>query len=271
LYPRRLFTTLTAAVLTAAMLTPSAMSAQRRLVVNADEWTLDNCCIAGTRNGDVFAINVRNWLTGGVAGNLLGFSNTEPGISDGALGAVLNTNGYTWTQVTPGTVAAANAWANRSSYSAIFLGGQVVPNMTELIDYVTAGGSVYLMGGTGFTLPGGEDTYWDPFLARFGLDFGTSYNGIGGDINTSAFATQGPFGAALFTNVNVLFQNNGNNVLNAAVLPADVTRQLFVANQSSLFGAAVINMSNVPEPSTYLLLGSGILAIGFVARRRARG
>jgi len=266
---RRALAVTLGAVLAAWTVAPRLASAQRRLVVNADEWTLGNGnIVAAPDNGDVFARNVRNWLTGGAAGNVLAYSSNF-GLNGSTLASVMSTNGYTWTQVDPGTAAGNTAWANRNSYRAIFLGGNEVPSLTDLIDYVNGGGSVYLMGGTGFSLPGGEDTYWDPLLARFGLDFGTSYNGIGGDIATSGFAAQGPFGAALFTGVSNLYQNNGNSVLNAGALPSNVTRQIFIAQQNGLFGAAAIAPSvTTPEPATYVLLSTGLVAIGAVVRRR---
>lgn len=267
---RRAGAALLAAALVAAALAPRTASAQGRVVVNADEWTLSDAFITGgARDGDVFARNVRDWLTGGVAGSLLAYSGNF-GLTGSTLASTMSTNGYSWTQVTPGSAAATTAWANLGSYRAVFLGGNAVPSLTELTTYVDGGGSVYLMGGTGFSLPGGEDTYWDQFLARFGLDFGTSYNGIAGDIATGAYAAQGPFGGALFTGVGDLYQNNGNSVLNAAVLPSDVTRQIFIAQQNGLFGAAAITPSAVPEPMTYLLVGGGLLVILPVARRRRR-
>ena len=51
-------------------------------------------------------------------------------------------------------------------------------NNAVLIDYVNAGGNVYLAGGTGAGGAAAEAAQWNTFLNYFGLGFEPSYNGI---------------------------------------------------------------------------------------------
>jgi hypothetical protein len=50
------------------------------------------------------------------------------------------------------------------------------------------------------TVPG---SFAGPFLNKFGLSLASTYNGVSGNVSTSAFQSQAPYGAALFTGVNL--------------------------------------------------------------------
>ncbi len=249
----------------------SAMStagAQGRIFVNNDEWTLSSTGIAaaGAANVTQFTRNVASWLAGGTSGSIL-IASGNFGFPASTIGTDLGTGGYNFS-VTQNNTAAG--WANRSSYSAVFIDNSTVGAgsaqlQTDLQGYVLGGGSVFINFGTGISGAAQEAANYQTFLNYFGLTVvGAGYNGIGGNNNTTGYASQGPYGSALFTGVSALYQDNGNSVLAGGSNTAGYNTQIF---GGALYAAAAPS-SVVPEPSTYMLMIAGLAGLGFVARRR---
>ena len=221
------------------------------IFVSNDEWMFGNCCLSSDSDTQ-FATNIASWLTGG-SGKILILSNNF-GLAGGDLSALLTTDGYTVTTTT-------TTPADLSPYSAVFVGGMAVNN-TALTNYVNSGGNVFVEAGT----DGSASTdagWWNTFLGNFGLALdAVSYNGISGNINVSAFSSQGPDGPALFTGVNTVFIDNGNNVLSTGTNPSV---QIFSDRAGNgLYGA--VKVAAVPEPSSLLTLGAALLALGLGIR-----
>ncbi|UCG67998.1 MAG: hypothetical protein JSV09_09155 [Thermoplasmata archaeon] len=173
-----------------------------KIVVNNDEWTFSETGFL-TKPTDTaqFALNVANWFTDGNTGNFLAYS-TNFGLTGSTLTSTMTGAGHTWTV----SIAIDFSLPNLLQYDAIFLAGNAADN-TVLIDYVNAGGNVYLAGGTGWYGPIVEAQMWNTFLNAFGLNFGEYYNLVhvlSGIPVTSAHP--------IFNNVNYLYYNNGNSV-----------------------------------------------------------
>jgi hypothetical protein len=108
-----------------------------------------------------------------------------------------------------------------------------------MINYVNAGGNVYLDAGTGVSGAVYEANQWNTFL----------YNGVGGNIPISS-------SHPIFKNVSQLYQNNGNSVTD--LFPSNPDQQVLV--NSSAGGLYAVY--SVPEPLTILGVGT---ALGFGA------
>lgn len=168
-----------------------------RIVVNHDEWTLSNFGFSFTPDAAQFARNVACWFTGGAPGDFLVYSDNF-GLTGSPLAGTMTGAGHTWSV---GFVEFS--LANLQQYDAIFLAGNAADNAV-LIDYVAAGGNVYIAGGT--TGHGCEQVTWNTFLHAFGLAYGPCYNGIAGALPITS-------DHPIFTGVTSLYQNNGNTVL----------------------------------------------------------
>ena len=225
-----------------------------KIVVNHDEWTLGNTGFtsAGGTNAATFATNVAAFFTGGGPGNLLAYSSNF-GLNQSSLNTAMTGAGHAWT-VDP---AATYNLATLLTYDGVFVGGHVsgvYPDNGVLIDYVNAGGNVYVMAGTGNGGPGAEAAGWNNLLNAFGLAYlGNAYNGVGGVLPTNS-------AHAIFAGVTQLYQNNGNTIADQ-----DLADPRGVVFDNGLY--AVYDSSVVPEPVTVALLGLGLVGLGFSRKR----
>lgn len=235
----------------------SQQAAAGRLIMNHDEWTLSNTGFGAAPASTLqFAQNLAGYMNvNGGACNLLVYSNNF-GLTQGSFQNALTGAGCSVTYST-----GAFDLPTLSGYDGVLLGGnQFSYSAAVLTAYVNNGGAAYIAAGTGSI--GGEDAAWDSFSHGFGLDFGPSYNGIGG---TLPVAGSHP----LLSNVTQLYFNNGNTV---SLFGANPNAQIIaVSGQQGLLGVFDDTTNNAPEPTSLGLLGLGLAACGALRRRRQQG
>ena len=242
----------------------SSVYAQGKVVVSHDEWFTGDNYFYGYSD-QTFIDNTLDWFGSTSGKNVLVYSNN---------GFLDNSTLLTYLSGTRGlnvTVNPSELATNFSLYNAILVGGNSSMDAAGLAAYVYGGGHVFVEGGTDGD-PANEAAYNNAFLTAVGLTFTSPYNGISGGVNTSSFAAQGPFGAALFTGVNSVYANNGNSVVLTVSPVSGVTSQVWTDgdNGPGVFGAAEVQVT--PEPATLLLLttGLGLTGLGGVIRRRRK-
>lgn len=201
-----------------------------KIVVANDEWTLSQTGFNAPSDSAIYARNVAEWFTGGEPGAFLVYSSNF-GLVGAGLQSTMVDAGHTWTIST----SAAFTVSNLLNYDAVFVGGLVsgaVPNNQVLIDYVAAGGCVYLCGGTGFS---NEGNAWNTFLNAHGLSFANVYNSISG---------QRPISSAhpVMEGVDTLYQNSGNSITDLDLLS---DANLVIATHSN--GAGLYAVYSPPE------------------------
>lgn len=250
-------------IATVAMTVASSGAQAQRVVVSHDEWLTQSGLFAA--NEQAFITNTLNWFGAGSGSSALIYSD----------GSFLGNSGFT-SYLTGKGIASTIAAAPLSftGFKVVFVEGNPTFNAAGLAAYVKAGGNVVYFGGTGTGGAAGEAAYANPFLNAFGMNFASVYNNVNNtNVNTSGFAAQAPFGAALFTGVSSIFADNGANISLTAPV-ANVTTQLFVDNaQNGVFGAAVYSggvTTTVPEPASFVLVAVGLAAVIPIARRRKR-
>ena len=211
---------------------------QGQVVVNSDEYTLSNYGFGMAPDTRTFALNVASWFTGSEPGNFLVYSN-DFGLVESELSSTMTAAGHSWTIDTSIPFTLGNLLA----YDAVFLGGLPGADNEVLIEYVAAGGNVYLEGGTG-DFPGGapgEAAQWNTFLNAVGLNFASVYNGIWGVIPTIG-------SHPIINNVSGLYFNNGNSV--SELDPADPNTDILsvYAGQGMLAQSIVIPAGDTTPP-----------------------
>ncbi|MEP7000357.1 MAG: hypothetical protein ABI969_07745 [bacterium] len=233
----------------------SSAKAQGSAVVSHDEWLT---------GGGTFGANEQQFLT-----NVLGFFNASSGnVLIYSNNGFLTNSAFTNFLTSAGlTVTVNDAAASFAGYNVVIGGGNPTQNSAGLASYVLGGGHVFYEGGTGAGGPVVEATYSNTFLNALGLAFAPQYNGIG-TVNTSGFAGQGPYGAALFTGVPSVYGNNGNTISAAAPVSGVATQIFNDANGNGTFAVAQV-VTATPEPASLVLLATGLLLIP-VVRRRSR-
>ncbi|MEH1781712.1 MAG: hypothetical protein V7L26_21900 [Nostoc sp.] len=199
---------------------PSAESSQTRqigkIVVNADEWTLSNTGFTQAPDTTTFVTNIAKWFTAGRSTGKFHAYSTNFGLTESVLAQTIAKAGYTWT-------SGKNIKFDLPTlltYDGIFLSGDLVDNQV-LIDYVKAGGNVYLGAGTGSGGPQQEANSWNTFLNAFGLKLLGVYNSISGNqaVNSSH---------PVFAGVKAIYQNNGNSIVDLD--PASQTNQIILTH-----------------------------------------
>jgi len=170
-----------------------------KIIINADEWTLSDAGYQQAPDTDKFVQNIANWFTGGKPGKFHGLS-TNFGLTQGSIARSFASGGHTWTT----GVNIPLTLESLRNYDGIFLGGDKVDSQL-LIDYVNAGGNVYVMAGTGWGGAVVEANNWNPFLTAFGLKFAGQYNNITGKLSIS---DKHP----IFAGVQALYTCNGNSI-----------------------------------------------------------
>jgi len=188
--------------------TTGPSSGPGKILVSSDEWTLSNDGFSPALDAGQFARNIAAWFTGGQPGTFLGYSNGY-GLTGTQLASALTSAGHSWTVSTTIDFSLPSLL----QYDGVFIGGYPA-NANVLIQYVQAGGNVYIFGGNGHPPFGSaveEAAQWNPFLNAFGLKFASQYD----TLPASGISSTHP----VFTCVDLLYQSN--NSLISELNPSD--------------------------------------------------
>src|SRR5262249_21145636 len=178
-----------------------------KVVVSNDEWAFTDAGFTAASDTERFVDNVAGWFTGGQPGSFLAYSSNHA-FNQSSLAAAMRRAGHSLIVSTslPFTLATLE------NYNGVFVGGNMLDNQV-LIDYVNAGGNVYLAGGTGVLGSAAmEAADWNTFAGAFGLALAPAFNGITGTTPTRSTLP-------IFQGVSALSMNNGTSVFD--LNPAD--------------------------------------------------
>jgi len=237
-----------------------------KIVVNHDEWTMGDPGFFAA-DGEAFALSLASWFAGGGTGSFLVYSNDQfidPAQNGPLLEATMLAAGHGWV-ISP---AVPVTLAELLAYDAVFLAGPFptplnAPPSQLLIDYVEAGGNIYLAGGTGDFAgsPAVEAAEWNPFLNHFNLAFGPTY-GVEG-----VFAVMSSH--PIFNGVTDLYYVNGNPV--SEVDPADPRTEILETVGShgliAVFDAvltALIDIKPGSDPNCVNNDGHGVIPVAIL-------
>jgi hypothetical protein len=186
-----------------------------KIVVNSDEWTLSNSGFAKAPDAATFVTNIAKWFTGGRSTGKFHAYSTNFGLKESSLAETMTKAGYTW------TVGTNIKFDLRTllTFDGIFVATDFGADNQVLIDYLKAGGNVYVCAGTGAGDAQQEAGRWNTFLNAFGLKLAGAYDGIVGNqtVNSSH---------PLFAGVKALYQDRGNPIVDLD--PASGTNQIIL-------------------------------------------
>jgi hypothetical protein len=174
-----------------------------KIFVAHDEWGISDYGYELARpSARQLTLNLATWFTGGRPGRFLVYSSFY-GLVGHEIAATMTGAGHRWTvdATVPFTLDTL------LGYDAVFVGGTEADN-SVLIDYVRAGGNVYIEGGTGLGGDIVEARHWNTFLKAFGLAFGDRYD-LGRPAGVYPVVSTSP----LFAGVSQLYEQTGNPVL----------------------------------------------------------
>ena len=229
-----------------------------RIVVNHDEWTLSDFGFTQSPDAGTFADNVAQFFTGGGSGAFHAYSNNF-GLTEASLASALSGAGHTYTT---GTGISFDL-AGLQAFDGIFVAGPAAGLDTAvLVNYVNAGGSVYLAGGTAaFGGAQNEANFWNDFLNSFGMEFQTNFNGLSSNFNVQ------PSPHPIFDNVSTLYENNGNTVLQLAVIDPNTT--IYFDGRYAVYDDTS-SPPAIPVPAAVWLFGTALIGLlGFNQRSKA--
>ncbi|CAN2043495.1 exported hypothetical protein [Candidatus Magnetomoraceae bacterium gMMP-13] len=184
---------------------PATVLADGKIVVNHDEWPLSNEGFHYAPDAAQFVLNIATWFTNGSLGKFLVYSSNF-GATGSSLSSTMTNAGHSWTINTSEEFTLSNLLTFDGIFFSLNNGDNSV-----LIDYVRAGGNVYVAGGSG------DLQKWNPFLNEFGLEFEAGHNNLIGNFSINS-------SHPIFTNVKKLYFNHGNsvNTLNSSDLNTEI-------------------------------------------------
>lgn len=220
------------------------MAQATTIVVNHDEWTLSDTGFASAADTGTFVSN----LVAEFGPDIHAYSNNF-GFTGSSLGNAMTSAGANYSTGT----GFAFTLANISAFDAIMLGGHYLSGgeLAVLAAYVAGGGNVYIAGGTGVGGSAAEAAAWNSFLAPFGIQMSSSYDGIGGNRPVA--------GDSLFAGVGSLYSNNGNGLTGSSVVCCGAS-----VGEYAVYRAP----APVPLPASSLLLGTALAGIALLRRKR---
>jgi hypothetical protein len=203
-----------------------------KIFVAHDEWAISDYGYQLTRTSATgLTLNVARFFTGGRPGRFLAYSDFY-GLVGHEIAATMTAAGHAWTVDTtvPFTLDTL------LQYDAVFVGGAPVPDNDVLIEYVRAGGGVFVEGGTGLGGNVWEAQHWAEFLNAFGLAYASDY-----DLTRTPGIYPIVSASPLFAGVAELYEEVGNPVL--LLDPSDpYTRNLVPYNGHALYATYSTNV-----------------------------
>ena len=187
--------------------------AQGVVFINNDEWTFLEQGFINAPDARLFVKNMAAFFSRGKSGKFHLFSGW---LGDLSLTTAFSDAGHTLTR----GFSIPFDLPTLMTFDGVLVGGDAVDN-TVLVDYVNAGGNVYIAGGTGIVSAAAEAARWDSFLNPFGFQFEPIYNGIDGNI---VINTTHP----IFHSIGSLFMSNGSSITDLA--PSDPRNEILVSS-----------------------------------------